>query len=721
MERKTFLVRFEGESGGKWCSLTEHSRGSVSTLVGRALARRLGQKGVVTIVPFLGRKGLFFVETIEEALSLQDLRFLKIKGGYTIQLRRWSPRENSEVVGKFRGGWIKLRGLPFHLWSEEHLKKMWTVTEIDWQTLKLFDLCKARVRILMKERSVLSALIEVLDGGWVFTISVVVVGVEEVRRGREMGESTREDFVPHSWKCGGRRVERDRSMTNGSSSVRAVGKMKKGGESQKAETIPVGTHGKRGLEVWSELKKLGEVEKWVSQPERILCLTRGHVVEDGLREIDQRLMEVLLLGQLGKMNEGGESQKAETIPVGHMAERTGSAKGFAMKEVNFGSKKLWTTLFPRSFGHRQGFRSRSEPLTHEKPSSNCEAPPKEDAFKGEHRWYEDSVSRLTCCRSSGFRKRCSGKGLRHQEETRNQRKMAQLCGDLWNVGSGKLRDDVGTLCQVSVGNPNLDVVESQFAHLNQMPEGFNPLKSMPNMPNEAEEQILHRGWGSRKKQRVVKDFLRLENPDVVMIQETKRVVCDRRRSSEKLGDSSLTSSMRDFDGFIRDYELLDPPLRNAPFTWSNMQESPVCKRLDQFLYSNEWEHFFPQSLQEVLPRWTLDHWPMVLDTNPFKWGPTPFRFENMWLQHPSFKECFSSWWRGFQGNGWECHKFMRKLQLFKVKLKDWNKDSFIELNKRKKSILNEIANFDVVEQEGVLTSELSAQRALRKGELEELI
>ena len=168
-------------------------------------------------------------------------------------MRRWSPRENSEVVGKFRGGWIKLRGLPFHLWSEEHLKKIveqWgTVTEIDWQTLKLFDLCKAKVRILMKERLVLSTLIEVLDGGWVFTISVAVVGVEEVRRGREMGESTREDFVPHSWKCGGRRVERDRSTTNGSSSIRAVGKMKKGGESQKAEIIPVGTHGKRGPEV----------------------------------------------------------------------------------------------------------------------------------------------------------------------------------------------------------------------------------------------------------------------------------------------------------------------------------------------------------------------------------------------------------------------------------------------------------------------------------------
>ena len=38
--------------------------------VGHALAKRLGQKGVVTIVPFSGVKGLFFVETIKEVFSL---------------------------------------------------------------------------------------------------------------------------------------------------------------------------------------------------------------------------------------------------------------------------------------------------------------------------------------------------------------------------------------------------------------------------------------------------------------------------------------------------------------------------------------------------------------------------------------------------------------------------------------------------------------------------
>ena len=37
-----------------------------------------------------------------------------------------------------------------------------------------------------------------------------------------------------------------------------------------------------------------------------------------------------------------------------------------------------------------------------------------------------------------------------------------------------------------------------------------------------------RGLGSSNKRRVVKDFLRSENLDVVMIQETKNEKCNRR-------------------------------------------------------------------------------------------------------------------------------------------------------------------------------------------------
>ena len=64
---------------------------------------------------------------------------------------------------------------------------------------------------------------------------------------------------------------------------------------------------------------------------------------------------------------------------------------------------------------------------------------------------------------------------------------------------------------------------------------------------------------------------------------------------------------------------------------------------------------------------------------------------------------------------------MRRVQFVKAKLKEWNKVSFGELNEKKKSILNDLANFDAIEQVRGLTSDLLVQRALRKRELEELI
>ncbi|RVX18883.1 Retrovirus-related Pol polyprotein from transposon RE2 [Vitis vinifera] len=134
-----------------------------------------------------------------------------------------------------------------------------------------------------------------------------------------------------------------------------------------------------------------------------------------------------------------------------------------------------------------------------------------------------------------------------------------------------------------------------------------------------------------------------------------------RRSSEKLGGSRLTSSMRDFDSFIRECELLDPPLRNASFTCS-----------------------FPKAFKKPL----LEG-PQII--GQLLWIPTRscgpqhlLDLRTCGCKHPSFKENFRNWWRGFQGNGWEGHKFMRRLQSVKAKLKEWNKLSFGKLNEKKK-------------------------------------
>ena len=108
---------------GKWkraviCERTKLGIGWMQK--GKTIARLLGIKGMISIIPFSDFKGCFFMDTKEKAEWLQDQGTLKVDGDI-ILLRRWSPRENSIGLGKFRRGWLELRGLPFHLWDEARL------------------------------------------------------------------------------------------------------------------------------------------------------------------------------------------------------------------------------------------------------------------------------------------------------------------------------------------------------------------------------------------------------------------------------------------------------------------------------------------------------------------------------------------------------------------------------------------------------------------------
>ena len=68
-----------------------------------------------------------------------------------------------------------------------------------------------RVKVVMKEQSVLPALIEVLDGGWDFTVSVAVARKEDGMQVREMDESTQHLAEAHTGTVGKKREEEDRS------------------------------------------------------------------------------------------------------------------------------------------------------------------------------------------------------------------------------------------------------------------------------------------------------------------------------------------------------------------------------------------------------------------------------------------------------------------------------------------------------------------------------
>ena len=70
-----------------------------------------------------------------------------------------------------------------------------------------------------------------------------------------------------------------------------------------------------------------------------------------------------------------------------------------------------------------------------------------------------------------------------------------------------------------------------------------------------------------------------------------------REVNEKLNSDSVTRSMKIFDELIREMGLVDPPSRNAKFTWSNFREQPICCRLNRFLFSVEWGAIFLHSRQ----------------------------------------------------------------------------------------------------------------------------
>ncbi|KAL6321948.1 hypothetical protein AAG906_035857 [Vitis piasezkii] len=373
-------------------------------------------------------------------------------------------------------------------------------------------------------------------------------------------------------------------------------------------------------------------------------------------------------------------------------------RGFVVK---CGSKKLWNVLLPSSSACRQGDRSRGEPLTTERSPIGSDTLPLEEASEAGLQLVQGCSEEGTTPTEEIAEQRNI---LRAPFMSKEKEKMcinaigedgAGVKGFAGYSHSGSSVSDhpsypankeKGLIFEGYCGMTEVGILQVSSHHSSQpsLPlrspfSGVAPPNQSPSVPDfsisafhsqfpmknrlaswgpysgcskPGRLRILPNEWvpNRRKKRRVVKEFLRLQNPDVVIFQETKRksvrnkewailpacgasgriliiwdskkmsgeevvigsfsvsvkflldgsgplwlflggdvrpfwpylsfMVCGGdfnviRRRSEKLGGSGFTSSMRDFDGFIREWELHDPPLRNASFTWSNMQESPV--------------------------------------------------------------------------------------------------------------------------------------------------
>lgn len=124
-----------------------------------------------------------------------------------------------------------------------------------------------------------------------------------------------------------------------------------------------------------------------------------------------------------------------------------------------------------------------------------------------------------------------------------------------------------------------------------------------------------------------------------------------RAPEERLGASSFSRQMLQFSEWIEESELVDLPLCEALYTWSNNQDKRVYSRLDQFLFTEDWLDMSEVVIQEVLPKMTSEHNPIILRQDSNLSLPCPFRFELMWLEIPGFIDRIKSWWVEIQVEG----------------------------------------------------------------------
>lgn len=148
---------------------------------------------------------------------------------------------------------------------------------------------------------------------------------------------------------------------------------------------------------------------------------------------------------------------------------------------------------------------------------------------------------------------------------------------------------------------------------------------------------------------------------------------------EKWGGRPYASSSS--DGFLQMHfslGLVDIGSSSPHFTWCNGRNGShkIRERLDKGLANGEWLHLFPRAVIRNLPRYALDHSPILLDTfGGMNSGPKPFYFKCCWVREESSKKIVADAWNN-PVSGFAAFRLVLRIKATQLALRGWNKDVF---------------------------------------------
>lgn len=138
--------------------------------------------------------------------------------------------------------------------------------------------------------------------------------------------------------------------------------------------------------------------------------------------------------------------------------------------------------------------------------------------------------------------------------------------------------------------------------------------------------------------------------------------------------SGFFGSLDDFGAFIVECGLSDAGFEGSPYTWHSGR---IWQRLDRVLINPEWYQLFPISKIVHTNRSVSDHCGLLLSMEQNEQrGPTPFRFQNMWLLHEDFSRIVQNNWSQPVTEKGMLKKLQVKMIRLKKYLKWWNKYIF---------------------------------------------
>ncbi len=192
-----------------------------------------------------------------------------------------------------------------------------------------------------------------------------------------------------------------------------------------------------------------------------------------------------------------------------------------------------------------------------------------------------------------------------------------------------------------------------------------------------------------------------------------------RAPSERSGGRCNGRLMSMFSDLLDCLELIDLPLGNQSFTWSNLQSAPSLAKRDRFLVSLDWDQAFPLSCVTASSRITSDHSPIVLSTGD-KLPPRVFRFEPVWLTREDFRALVPVWWNETPRKSSNVLTVVAKLRHCRKRMNEWKSTSFYAILNTKKALAEEIQKLDILEELAPLSPQQAESRIRLKGRLKEI-